>query len=326
MLLCACSEPPRQDSDTSIPTTASPTSASATEGDGNTSLAGASTAAEEKLDLGKQDTPPPLPADGCDAIDFLFVVDNSESMSTFQAGLAAQFPDFIDAMYEALPESISIHVGLTTTDFDAGCAAAEATSNCQTAASLEEVQTHYRRPDEDVDGGNGTQGRLFEFGQRTYFETSSDDDPAPLASWFGDAAVAAGEAGCSYEMPVAAAGFMAHPANAEANNGFLRDDGALLVVFFLTDEPDKSVESRFVYEEMLLDAKAGCGGADCIFVSGLIPSCTLEVNQKLWQFMGLFDEDPRWGDIDLTNDYTEVFGATLADAIAERCAELTPAG
>jgi hypothetical protein len=273
-------------------------------------------------DLDKLDTPQPQ-ATGCEAIDFLFVIDNSESMSTHQHGLAEQFPDFITSMYGALPQGISVHVGLTTTDFDSGCDASEATQNCQSTATLDEVEAHYVRPDLSNDGGNGTQGRLFEFATRTFFETTSDDDPAELSQWFSDAAVAAGEEGCSFEMPVAAAGFAAHPANDETNAGFIRDAGALLVVFVLTDEPDKSPESRYVYESMLLDAKQECGGAECIFVGGLFPGCTLDVNQKLWQFLNLFDDEPPlWGDIDLTADYTEVFGEALAAAIAEACENL----
>jgi len=125
-------------------------------------------------------------------------------------------------------------------------------------------------------------------------------------------------------MPVAAAGFVPHPANDATNAGFIRDEGALLVIFFLTDEPDKSPESKDLYGEMLVEAKANCGGADCIFVSGLVPTCVSEINQKLWQFMGLFDEqdEPPVGDIEATNDYTAVFGGALADTIAEQCAEI----
>lgn len=277
------------------------------------------------LDLGILDVPPPAPPVGCEAVDFLFVVDNSSSMATYQAGLASEFPAFIQTIYDTLPASVSVHVGLTTTDFDDGCDAAEATSGCQSSASVEEVQAHYRRPDEDADGGNGTQGRLFEFGGRTYFESNTDEDPSDLAAWFSDAAVAAGENGCSFEMPVAAAGFAAHPSNAATNEGFIRDDGSLLVIFFLTDEPDKSLESRFVYEEMLLAAKAECGGAECILVGGLIPTCTSRINQKLWQFMELFGEAPRWADIEQTNNYAALFGDALAESVAEAC-EIIPAG
>ncbi len=315
-----CGDGPREEMGTSL--TLGPASVGSTMEPATTGSTGTAESSDEGHDTDKLDTPMPKPS-GCEAIDFLFVIDNSESMSTYQQELAEQFPGFIEAMYGALPASVSVHVGLTTTDFDAGCDEAEATANCQTAATLDEVELHYVRPDYVNDGGNGTQGRLFAYAGRTYFESSSDDDPAELAAWFGDAAVAAGEDGCSFEMPVAAAGFAAHPANDDTNAGFLRDAGALLVVFVLTDEPDKSPESRFVYEEMLLEAKQECGGAECIFVSGLFPGCTLDVNQKLWQFLNLFDDEPPlWGDIDLTNDYADVFGQALANAIAQACENL----
>lgn len=263
------------------------------------------------------------PAAGCEAIDFLFVIDNSESMETYQVALTRQFPDFITAMYAALRPDIDIHVGLTTTDFDAGCDASEATLACQSTATREDVEAHYKRPDAVSDGGNGTQGRLFRWAGRDYFETTSSDDPTALGEWFAQAAIAAGEDGCSFEMPVAAAGFVAHPANAGTNAGFLRDERALLVVFFLTDEPDKSPESKTLYADMLLEAKAACGGADCIFVSGLIPACTIDVNQKLWQFAKLFgDDDPPWGNIEIPSRYGQEFGNALATAIAEACDDL----
>jgi hypothetical protein len=310
------------------------TTVSATQGpseDSGSSAATGSTAdpvdettAGERLDT---PTDPTVPTnDGCEFVDFLFVIDNSASMATYQIALTEQFPQFITAMYDALPPAIDVHVGITTTDFDAGCDAQEATQNCQTTASLDEVETHYIRPDVMNDGGNGTQGRLFEFADRHYFETNSDEDPAELSEWFTQAAVAAGEEGCSFEMPVAAAGFATHLANAVTNDGFVRDEGALLVVFFLTDEPDKSVETDESYRDMILMAKEGCGGEDCVYVGGLVPQCIEGVNQKLWQFMNQFPAAPIYGDIEATQSYADVFGEALAGAIAEACANVPAVG
>jgi len=284
---------------------------------------------DESTGATKLDTPtdPTVPTnDGCEFVDFLFVIDNSASMATYQIALTEQFPQFITAMYDALPPSIDVHVGITTTDFDAGCDAQEATQNCQTTASLEEVEAHYIRPDVMNDGGNGTQGRLFEFAGQTYYQTNSDEDPAGLSEWFSQAAVAAGEEGCSFEMPVAAAGWATHLANAVTNDGFIRDEGALLVVFFLTDEPDKSVETDEAYRDMILEAKADCGGEDCVYVGGLVPPCIEGVNQKLWQFMNQFPAEPIWGDIESTQEYANVFGEALAGAIAEACANVPAVG
>lgn len=292
-------------------TTATGASSDATAVDG-------STTSEEKLDVGV------MPTNGCEYVDMLFVIDNSASMETYQQALAAQFPAFVEAMYAELPPSIGVHVGITTTDFDSGCEAAETTGNCQSTATLEDVQSHYIPPTDGNDGGNGSQGRLFQWSGQLFFETTTDDDPAELSTWFSGAATAAGESGCSFEMPVAAAGWAADPANDATNAGFIRDEGALLVIFVLTDEPDKSPESTAIYGDKILATKQACGGAECIFMSGLIPPCVLDVNQKLWQFMTLFGaEDPPWGDIVDTAGYDEIVGATLAGAVAEACANIS---
>lgn len=260
---------------------------------------------------------------GCQYVDLLFVIDNSASMQTYQQALADEFPGFAQSMFDVLPAGVDVHVAITTTDFDVGCDAAESTSNCQSTATLDEVESHYIPPTAGHDGGNGTQGRLFSWSGQRWFETTTDSNPAELVTWFSGAATAAGEDGCSFEMPVAAAGWATDPANATTNDGFLRDEGGLFVVFFLTDEPDKSPESRSVYGQMVLDAKAGCGGRKCVFVSGLIPACTIDINQKLWQFMELFgDEPPPWGDIVETSGYSELFGDALATAVAQACADI----
>jgi hypothetical protein len=285
-------------------------------GTGDTTLSGNEGTTGDKLDVGG------MMSSGCQAIDLLFVIDNSSSMQTYQEALAEAFPAFALAMFAEVPPGISIHVGITTTDFDNQCADAEATANCQTASSLDDVLAHYNPPTMGNDGGNGTQGRLFEFSGQRYFEASSNDDPTELTTWFSNAAQAAGEAGCSFEMPVAAAGFAAHPANDDTNAGFIRDEGALLVVFFLTDEPDKSPESEAVYADMILEAKSECGGADCVFIGGLAPECIVDVNQKLWQFMEVFREDPPFASILQTSAYDTFVGDTLAIAVAEACANI----
>lgn len=288
------------------------TMASSTAADGT-----ASTTMADKLDVGT------MPGSGCEYVDMLFVIDNSDSMETYQQALADQFPAFVAAMFAELPAGIGVHVGITTTEFDAGCEAAETTGNCQSTATIDEVQMHYMPPTEGNDGGNGSQGRLFQWSGQQYFAANTDDDPAALSTWFSGAATAAGENGCSFEMPVAAAGWASHLANAVTNDGFIRDQGGLLVVFFLTDEPDKSPEATAVYTGMILDAKAECGGAECVFISGLVPPCVSDINQKLWQFMTSFGmDDPPHGDIVDTAQYDEVVGAALAGAVAEACANI----
>ena len=275
----------------------------------------------DKLDLGEDVELP-----GCDSVDILFVIDNSASMATYQTKLAEAFPGFVDAIFANLPAKVDVHVGITTTDFFCNgddCSCPDSTIGCQSAAELATIEMFYTPPTEGSNGINGSQGRLFKHGGQTYFSTTTDADPAPLKNWFTAAAKAAGEKGCSFEMPVAAASYLAHPANAEANEGFLRDEDAVLLIFFLTDEPDKSPELMNVYKQMLLDAKSGCGGAECILTAGLVPSCIEGINQKLWQMMTAFgDEDPIWGDIKDTEAYTEVIGAALAATLEDTCSNI----
>ncbi|MEZ4379810.1 MAG: hypothetical protein R3A79_00560 [Nannocystaceae bacterium] len=295
---------------------ASSTSDGSSGGDSESGMSGG-----DKLDLGDDVELP-----GCDAVDILFVIDNSASMATYQAKLTEAFPGFVDAIFDNLPDKVDVHVGITTTDFFCNgddCSCPDSTIGCQSAAELETIEMYYTPPTDGSNEINGSQGRLFKHGGQAYFSTSTSADPAPLKNWFTSAAKAAGEKGCSFEMPVAAASYFAHPANAEANEGFLRDEDAVLLIFFLTDEPDKSPELMKVYKQMLLDAKSGCGGEECILIAGLVPSCIEGINQKLWQMMTAFgDTAPVWGDIKDTDAYTEVIGAALAATLQDTCSNI----
>jgi hypothetical protein len=74
------------------------------------------------FDVGLPDVPP---AEGCRNIDFLFVIDNSGSMSAQQQHLLDSFPGFIAAIQASLVDVDSYHVGVMTSDAyyanEAGC-------------------------------------------------------------------------------------------------------------------------------------------------------------------------------------------------------------
>jgi len=164
---------------------------------------------------------------------------------------------------------------------------------------------------------------LFEHDGKRYFEANtSDADHAPLESWFTGAATAAGETGCSFEMASAGAGYAAHPANAQHNAGFLRDEHSVLLVVVLSDEPDKSPEGANTYRDMLVNAKAGCGGESCILTAGLVNQCIQGVNNSLWQFLNAFGDPPIIGDIKDSAAYTQVVGDALAQVVKKKCDEI----
>ncbi|MCY0995061.1 hypothetical protein OV203_48490 [Nannocystis sp. ILAH1] len=280
--------------------------------------------------LEKYDLPDDEEVPGCGAVDVLFVVDNSKSMAQYQSALADAFPQFVDAMIDNLPKGVDLHVGITTTDFyctGAGQACCPdncpvGNTQCQIGTTPEEVEAidqYYLPPTSGDNGANGSQGRLFVHDGMAYFATSTDVDPAPLKAWFTGAATAAGEQGSSLEMPVAAAAYATSATNAAANEGFLRDKDAVLLVFFLTNDPDASLEVLSTYTAMVRDAKADCGGDACILTAGLIKKCVPAENQKLWQFMKAFGEEPIWGDIEDKAGYVEIVGEALAATLGDAC-------
>lgn len=289
------------------------------------------TAPAEKLDLPEDPTAPDII--GCGAVDVLFVIDNSKSMGQYQAALADAFPQFVDAMIDNLPKAVDLHVGITTTDFY--CTAPGQSccpdncpvgnTQCQigtTPEEVEEIDKFYVPPTSGNNGGNGTQGRLFVHDGLSYFAINTSADPAPLKAWFTAAATAAGEQGSSIEVPVAAAAYATSPVNAAANEGFLRDKDAVLLIFFLTNDPDASVEVLSTYTAMVRDAKSDCGGDACILTAGLIKKCVPAENQKLWQFMKAFGEEPIWGDIEDKSGYVNVVGEALAATLGDACVNI----
>ncbi len=298
-------------------TAATGTSTSATD----PSTGGATADPTPRMDLG---APPEL---GCDAVDLLFVVDNSAGMLPYQQALADVVGAFAGDLLTALPEGTSVHVGVTTTEFDYGCTAPETSVECQTTADAEEVGAHYLKPSEVHDGGEGSQGRLREFDGERYFTAQAGDEHAGFVAWLSGAIVAVGEEGCSFEMPSAATGWATHPANEVVNGGFLRDAGSVLLVVVLTDEPDKSPDVQSVYGNMILAAKTACGGAACVRIAGLGPACVPQTEQRLWEFMQLFaDDKPAWGDVQDTEAYAEVLGEGLVQEMTQACATIPSAG
>jgi hypothetical protein len=293
-----------------------------------------------KLDVGSADDggPPPGCTEGdcgCTAVDVLFVIDNSGSMCFYQEGLAEAFPSFVDAMYEALPPGTDLHVGITTSGFELGGSHAE--TNCVAQEDAATLDAFYTRPGEGMVEGNGLQGRLLEWeGQRfATVDTGDAGSKDALSAWFSGAASSVGCSVSSFEFPAAGLSWALHPDNAATNDGFLRDEGAVLVMFALTDEADQSleVESLDTLRDAVLQAKSGCGGEACIVTGGLLSSwCTPDQNAS-FTFLSSFGDDPVWGEIDGggfgnvdVSAYEEVVGGAFAQVVAQTCEEITPEG
>ncbi|MDC0668009.1 hypothetical protein [Nannocystis radixulma] len=176
-----------------------------------------------------------------------------------------------------------------------------------------------------------------------YFYTidtdAGPDEVAALKTWFSQAAKI-GEFGSQIEMSAAAAGWFADPANAATNAGFLRDEGAVLALFFLTDGPDQTpgtidgMPGGIALRDKLASAKAGCGGQMCIIGGGLVDTdCIDQVSLgDLLDNLGapaVIDEMP---DPNLAKDFPDMAAEemnqllrdTLSAVIVQKCEEIAP--
>lgn len=187
---------------------------------------GGSTAADTEENTSE---PPPVPVGfdvgvipdapdfdlfGCAGIDFLFVIDNSGSMGSFQNTLLNSFDGFIEAIQLSLDNVSSYHVGVITSDAYSANA-----PGCNTLGDLV-TQTQ-----------NGACGP-FLGGNRFATDMNDLDTLFPCMANVGTF-------GSPIEQPASgtvAALSAAKLAPGGCNEGFIRDD-AILVIVMVTDDP-----------------------------------------------------------------------------------------
>ncbi len=221
------------------PTTTSMTDASATavaeSSTGGSSTGQVTTIEPPSIDFGSIPDAPPVDTT-CTEVDFMFVIDNSGSMSSHQANLIANFPAFIDGIQTTLEGVDSYQVGVITTD-----TYSQNIPNCQNLSSLV-VQTQ-------------AGGACGPYADGANYMTEMDD----LATSFSCAAQV-GTVGNATERAMQAMVETVQKIEGdpgECNEGFIRDD-ALLVIVVITDEPDNtSIGNPMTWYDEVLLAKAG---------------------------------------------------------------------
>lgn len=221
---------------------------------------------------------------GCDKVDYLFVIDDSASMLTYQQELVGSFDVFIDGVERTQAELESVHVGVVTTDAYAGNAddpddPDHPDPSCLALGGL--VTRTF--------GHNSSEARCGPYAEGHAYMTERDD----LYVTFPCAAQV-GTTGSTEERPLEAltSAVVDLDQPGLCNDGFIRDD-ALLVVVIVTDEDDPGpVEFRY---DRLVEAKGGY--ADNIVVVGLVNEpetneCVLTGHQVeaplLTSFIGMF--------------------------------------
>jgi hypothetical protein len=269
------------------------------------------------FDLGSMpdiDMPPLL---GCEKVDFLFVIDNSESMVDNQANLAANFPAFIDGIQATLADVDEYQVGVVTSD-----SYAFNSPPCDELGGLV-VRT----------GGDDSSSTVCgPYAAGDNFMTEADD----LATEF-ECAARVGSEGNGIEFPmnaveVAVRKDLGEPG--ECNEGFIRDD-ALLVLVIITDEWDGpgdpeifgSTGDAASWYETVVDAKGGF--AQNVVVLSLVhfgecpPTDGGSLSGDIEPFTTMFGGNGFLGCID--SDYGDLF--TQATAIIDgACDGFVPPG
>lgn len=165
----------------------------------------------------------------CKKVDFLFVIDNSGSMSDNQANLIANFPVLAQGVQDVLPELESVHLGVVTTDayqYNAG--------PCQQLGALVVANEHeWCGP--YADGWN--------------FMTAAD----PLDTAFTCAADV-GVKGSGSELAVTATlnaleGFLNSPG--QCNEGFSRGDAFTIVVILTDEDMEYNQDPHIAYDHLV---------------------------------------------------------------------------
>ncbi len=245
-LLWACGDPPSSGADEGTSATTSPGSTSSTPTTeapeqstgpvGSTGPAGSTGADSTGGSTSAAETMPPIYFDlgiipespiskgPCGKVDFLFVIDNSGSMSEEQANLVTSFPGFISAIQGSLDTVEEYNVGVITTD---AYSQNTAVPGCVVLGGLV-TRT----------GGTSSSNMVCgPYDAGANYMTQEDD----LATSFACAAQV-GISGNGIERPMQAmldaidpVGPLAQPG--ACNEGFMRED-ALLVLVIITDEYD----------------------------------------------------------------------------------------
>jgi hypothetical protein len=207
------------------------------------------TGAGPKLDVGVDGTTTGEPVQGCRKVDFLFVIDNSGSMSDEQQNLINSFPTFINTIQSELEEAQDYHIMVVDTDayVFGGCELICPLffNSCPVALGDYQCGVTKAAMCEDVLGAGVTfpKGQSsskkdcqFSTGAR-YMDVSEPD----LTGTFACAAKVGTGSTDDPEKPMQAMVNAVAPKGsaADCNYGFLRED-AILVVTFITDEDDNA--------------------------------------------------------------------------------------
>lgn len=178
------------------------------------------------------DAAPPLP----NAVDILFVIDNSGGMEQEQAALSLALPTFLTTLENAAGVRPSLHIGIVSTDVGTG---PFPINFCEPGGDDGVLQSMAQ-----AGGCTPPSGR---------FIIDEIDDPGRVINYPAgqlsetfSCIAQLGIDGCGFEQPLESMRRALDGSRAQ-NAGFVRD-GALLAIVFLTDEDDCSASDTMLFD------------------------------------------------------------------------------
>jgi hypothetical protein len=305
--------------------------------DGGESSAGSDTSAGSSDDTGVSfdvadgETGPGDEQQGCDKVDFLFVIDNSSSMLPAQERLIASFPGFIAAI-QAYEKTSDFHVMVVDSDEELNqcetwCLAGQPLADdkcgdhvCGThqaqGACAQTLGGGTRYPV----GGGASNVECGLPGDQLYMEASQPDVGGTFACM-----AQVGNWGYWDELPATAMleSVTTQVQAGACNDGFLRDD-AILVVTLVTNANNNTSQEHNLEEpgdwyDGLVAAKGGDADAIVTISFSAVGNGYLD---KYAQFTELFGAKGFVGSMDLDD-----FGPTFADAVGtiqQTCDDFVP--
>jgi hypothetical protein len=195
-------------------------------------------------------------------LDILFVVDDSFSMDAEQRSLVDNFPRFMEVL-EAIEGGLpDVHIGVISTDVGTG----GSSPHCDAQGD-----------DGGLHGSPGASCQVSPPGGNFIIDVTAEDgarernypDGQTLADTFSCIAEL-GTSGCAFEQPLESMRRALDGGN-PGNNGFLREN-AYLAVVFITDEDDCSTADNelFSADQDVLDAEIGRRGSFRCWQHGVV--------------------------------------------------------
>lgn len=261
--------------------------------------------------------------EGCQKVDFLFVIDNSNSMSDEQQLLIDSFPGFIAAIEDTLPAASDFHIGVTKTDvfgFDDD-PVPDPANPC--AYQLGGLLTHATPA-----GAKTATGLDCEFESGANYMTAG-----PLLADEFACVAAVGTKGNTGERQ-AEATLAALDEQNSCSAGFLRKD-ALTVVVVITDEDDDwsapdvdlATDSQAWYQGVLAAEDGIAGNVVFVLISGGAPKWPDCGPLDLMTMTGA-DDSPKlsaWAQLFTNNQLASVCSPGYADSLAAAIAVIETA-